>query len=449
LRPAFREGRGAINCMCQKRIKTNTKFILSIFVFIFIFFNAGSPAIATDSTSTNFISRDPIMSDFGGRATSTNFGQINAGGQTVTGISTSSNFILKSGFLYFGEFNPKSRHWRWYDDETSETPTQPLAAENVAPTDIELENLIKLRLSLREIGGDLAQNIKFKLQFSEFSDFSQGVFDVEEISNCSEFSVWCYGNGVDSDGALLSTLVLSGSAVNGTHNEFGSTTSTFNHPANAITEYEFTIKSQNPTANTIYFFRAFDTVHNKPVSLDANKQFPSLTTRGAALTFNIAGLPAGALTEGIVTDASSTATAVPFGDLALSAETEIAQRLTVTTNAALGYQIFAYQRQGLTGPTEISPVSSTNEVPDAWAIAPSATGAFGYHAGDDALSGGSSRFAPNNTYARLESIPKEIAANSHPVGNESNDIVFKVQITPEQEVGNYQAAIVYIIVPTF
>lgn len=408
-----------------------------------------SSVYATDSTSTNFISRDPIMSDFGGRSTSTNFGQINAGGQMVTGLSTSSNFILKSGFLYFGEFNPKSRHWRWYDDETSETPTQPLAAENVAPADLELGNLIKLRLSIREIGGDSAQNIKFKLQFSEFSDFSQGVSDVEEIGNCGEFVLWCYGNGVDSDGALVSTLVLSDSMVKGTHNESGSTTSTFNHPANVITEYEFTIKSQNPTANTIYFFRAFDVTRNKPVLLEPNKAFPSLTTRGAALTFNIAGLPAGAATEGVVTDASSTATAVPFGDLALGAETEVAQRLTVTTNAAFGYQIFAYGRQGFIGPAEISPVVATNDTPDAWAVPPSAAGAFGYHAGDDALSGGSSRFAPDNTYAQMESVPKEIAANSHPVGNESNDIVFKVQITPEQETGDYQTDIVYIIVPTF
>lgn len=435
--------------MSQKKIKTKTKFITAIFVFVFIFFNARLPAIATDSTSTNFISRDPIMSDFGGRSTSTNFGQINAGGQTATGISTSSNFILKSGFLYFGEFNPKSRHWRWYDDETSETPVQPLATENVAPADIELGNMIKLRLSMREIGGDLGKNIKFKLQFSEFSDFSQGVFDVIEIGSCGEFSSWCYGNGVDSDGALVSTLVLSDSAVKGTHNESGSATSTFNHSANAITEYEFTIKSQNPTANTIYFFRAFDVNRNKPVLLEPNKAFPSLSTRGAALTFNITGLPAGMLTEGVVTDASSTATAVPFGDLALGAETELAQRLTVMTNAAFGYQIFAFQRQGLIGPAEIFPVVATNEAPDAWAVPPSAAGAFGYHAGDDALSGGSSRFAPNNSYAQMEPIPKEIAANSHPVGNESNDIIFKVQITPEQETGNYQTAIVYIIVPTF
>ena len=404
---------------------------------------------ATDFSSANFISRDPVFSDFGGRSTSTNFGQINAGGQTVSGISSSTSFILKSGFLYFGEFNPKSRHWRWYDDETSETPTQPLAAENVAPADLELGNTIKLRLSVRELGGELALNIKFKLQFSEFSDFSQGVFDVIESGSCGEFSAWCYGNGVDSDGALLSTIILSDSVVKGTHNESGSATSTFNHPANTITEYEFTIKSQNSTANTIYFFRAFDVIHNRPVTLEPSKQFPSLSTRGAALTFNIIGLPAGILTEGIVTDASSTATGVSFGDLTLSAETELAQRLTVTTNAAFGYQIFAYQRQGLIGPTEIFPVAAINEAPEAWAIASGAAGAFGYHAGDDALSGGSPRFAPNNTYARMEPAPKEIAANSHPVGNESNDIVFKLQITPEQETGDYQTAVVYIIVPTF
>lgn len=435
--------------MRQKRTKTKTKFFAAIFVFIFVLFSIRLSALATDSTSTNFISRDPVMNDFGGRATSTNFEQISAGGQTASGISTSTNFVLKSGFLYFGEFNPKSRNWRWYDDETNETPTQPLAAENVAPADIDIGNTIKLRLSMRETGGESGRNAKFKLQFSEFSDFSQGVYDVTEIGGCASSSTWCYGNGVDSDGALLSAPLLSDSVIKGTHNESGLTTSTFNHPANIITEYEFTIKAQNPTANTIYFFRAFDAVHNKQVPPELNKTPPSLTVRGAALTFNIAGLPAGTPTEGIVTDASSAATVVPFGDLILGAETTLAQRFTVTTNALFGYQIFAYQRQGLTGPAEIVPVLATNEAPDAWSIPPSAAGAFGYHAGDDALSGGSPRFAPDNTYAKLESVPKEIAANSHPVGNESNDIVFKVQVTSEQEAGNYQAAIVYIIVPTF
>ena len=126
-----------------------------------------------------------------------------------------------------------------------------------------------------------------------------------------------------------------------------------------------------------------------------------------------------------------------------------AQRLFVTTNAAHGYQVFIFQDQGLSGPAEIASVLGTNESPSAWAIPPGATGAYGYHAGDDVLAGGSPRFAPDNTYAKFETEAKEVAYSSGPAGNRLTDIVFKLQITNQQEAGSYNNAIAYIIVPKF
>lgn len=414
---------------------------------------------ATDFSSANFVSRDPVMSDFGGRATSTNFEQVNAGGQIAIGESTSTSFIIRSGFLYFEEkiFTPKSQNWRWYDDENDETPTFSLAAENVAPANMADQNIVKLRFTIKDTANATSTNTKFKLQFSEYSDFSQGTNDVVEIGNCLGNSLWCYAAGAGADNTVITTRVLSDSAACaggvgdgcGTHNTSGTSTSALVAKSATAMEYEFTIRQSGAQANMTFFFRAFDTVQNKPVPVNIGKTYPSLSTAGANLTLSVEGLPALTSTQGVVTAVSTTPAGIPFGNLSFDAEVAAAQRLTVTTNATQGYQIFILQRQGLLGPGEIAPVEAINEAPAAWAIPGGVSGAFGYHSGDATLAGGSTRFAPYNTYAKLETMPKEVAYSSVPVTNEITDIIFKTQITNQQEAGAYDSAVAYIIVPTF
>jgi hypothetical protein len=142
---------------------------------------------------------------------------------------------------------------------------------------------------------------------------------------------------------------------------------------------------------------------------------------------------------------------VPFGAVTVSSETEAAQRLSVTTNAAAGYQIFVRQTQGLlgSGTAEIVPVDAANASPAAWAIPASARGAYGYHTTDSTLAGGSSRFAANNTYAKFETVSKEIANSDIPVTDETTDLVYKTQITNQQDAGAYDSSVMYIIVAVF
>ena len=118
-----------------KQKQNYAKIISCAFVFVVALIGSSFVPVvfAEDATSTNFILRDPIESIFGGNSTSTNFEQFNAGGQLFTGESTSTSFILRSGFLYFGTFTPRSQNWQWFDDETNETPSTSLAAENTAP----------------------------------------------------------------------------------------------------------------------------------------------------------------------------------------------------------------------------------------------------------------------------------------------------------------------------
>lgn len=69
--------------------------------FIFLGRLIAPYAYAVDYTSDNFILRDPVISDGGGRSTSDNFEHFSVIGQTVSSQNTSSNFIQRVGFLFF------------------------------------------------------------------------------------------------------------------------------------------------------------------------------------------------------------------------------------------------------------------------------------------------------------------------------------------------------------
>ncbi len=358
-------------------------------------------------------------------------------------------------------FRPKSQNWRWYDDEANETPTAALAAENVAPANIEEGNFIKLRFSIKETANIAGTNVKFKLQFSTFSDFSSGVFTVDATSTCSGGSSWCYADGAGAENATVTTKTLSdadacaASIGNGcgTHNEASSTASTFTQVALAATEYEFTIKASGASPNTVYYFRAYDVVNDVPAPPNTGETYPSLTTKGGSLTFTVGGLSSGTATEGVTTDITTTPTSIPFGTLSFGAELEGAQRLTTTTDASNGYQIFLRQESGFlaNNGAEILGVTGTNAAPSAWATGcpGSAAGCYGYHSGDDTLAGGSSRFLTNDTYAKVEDASKEIAFSSVGVTDEAIDIVYKTQITNQQAAGTYDSTLMYIVVPVF
>ena len=59
------------------------------------------PARAADMTSSNFIIRDPIVGTGGGYGSSTSFNLFSSGNMTLSGISASTNFITRDGFLYY------------------------------------------------------------------------------------------------------------------------------------------------------------------------------------------------------------------------------------------------------------------------------------------------------------------------------------------------------------
>ena len=81
--------------------KKKHNILISLLVVLFFLIASLSSVFADDFSSENFKVRNPIIDIFGGSSTSTSFQQLNAGGQTIIGESTSTNFILRSGFLYY------------------------------------------------------------------------------------------------------------------------------------------------------------------------------------------------------------------------------------------------------------------------------------------------------------------------------------------------------------
>lgn len=74
-------------------------FVIVLFLFVATFF--APVASGTDYNSSNFIIRDPVVTIHGGRSVATDLQLFDSSGGIVSGQSSSANFILRSGFLYF------------------------------------------------------------------------------------------------------------------------------------------------------------------------------------------------------------------------------------------------------------------------------------------------------------------------------------------------------------
>lgn len=358
-------------------------------------------------------------------------------------------------------YGAESKKWRWYDDSQNETPTVPLAGETVTPIDVTYNNSIALRLTLKESNGALGTNVKFKLQFSESPTFDT-VTDVSGTSTCADnTSLWCYAAGGGVDNAVITTALLSdadacvaGSGRGcGIHNASGTSPSTYNQPATSSAEFSFSIRHAGARVNRTYYFRAYDVINSVAILTAAGASYPSLTTFGSSLTFAVSGVATSTVVEGVTTDVATTPTSIPFGSFTGSSTKNAAYQFNVTTDSTEGYQVFVYQSQGLISNKGgvITPVTASNTSPGGWATvcATSATGCFGYHAGDDTLAGGSARFAPDDTYAALSTSPAEIAQSSIPVTNDVVTVIYRITTRGLQEAGAYTTNLTYIVVPIF
>lgn len=430
---------------------------------IWVLLLVASIVMADELTGTTFSIQNSTINAFGGSGTSTTFLSEMAESEIETNHASSTNFILLMGPLHFGMAEFVTQNWRWYDDEENETPTSALAGENVAPIDINQEDVIALRIAVAEIAGMDRAAAKLRVQFSTTSDFAYGGYDLAESTECTAESVFCYADGAAADNARITTKLLSdvdacSGSVGvgcGTHNESATSSATETHEASAIAEYQFTIRQSGAAQNTVYFFRLVDGASSSTIPLNTGESYPSLVSGGSSLNFSIGGLVSGVVTEGVTTDITTTPTGIAFGTLSENVATEGAQRMTVSTNGTQGYRIYLFQRQDFLSETSsrIDPVTGTNVAPSAWTTgcAVEASGCFGYHSGDDVLDAesGATRFAANDTYAEATSTPYTIAFHDAPVSNQQTDVIYRIETRSDQDDGDYSTSLVYVVAPVF
>ena len=357
-------------------------------------------------------------------------------------------------------YNPVMQNWRWYSDYLTPTPISALAPENTAPSNIANQTPLSLRLAVGETRNATGTDIRFRLQFSEDVTFRTPQ-EVVASSSCTANSLWCYVDGGLLDHAPIASSTLTDAAVCsggvgvGCGRQVASGNYLAGHIHNALTtqEHSLTIRHAGARTKVVYFFRLYDTANDEPVLLGSGESYPSLVTEGPTLSLGVAGLPAGTTTAGIVTDAVTTPEGITFGSLLINTDYEAAHRLSAVTNATEGYQVLLYARQQLmnsSGET-ITPITATNAAPVAWLTgcpAGTSTSCVAYHTTDGTLFGGSTRFAPNDSYAGLSTAPQEIMYSSLPATN-THDVVYRVRVGTLQPFGDYESEIVYLIVPVY
>lgn len=197
-----------------------------------------------------------------------------------------------------------------------------------------------------------------------------------------------------------------------------------------------------------------------------------LVTASVATVFDfvVSGFPSatGVNVNGTSTTGTSSATALPFGQLSAGIIETLAQRLNVTTNAKNGFVVTVFQSDDFnstTGADIDSFFDNTYEnTPSDWA-APSAGpsdenewGHWGLTSSDDINASefqGCAAFATEGCWVAASTTPRQVfAATSSADGLTANvgstTVGYQVQITSLQEAADdYQTTLTYIATPTF
>lgn len=186
------------------------------------------------------------------------------------------------------------------------------------------------------------------------------------------------------------------------------------------------------------------------------------------INFSVAALGAGSTACGNALDVASTATTVPFGSVAISSFTDLAQNLTVSTNASGGYVVTALEDNqmrivGATAPeipdTPGDTATASHTVTDEWVS--TSTKGFGYSI--ENVDAASAAFEYTDSTAGCDGVycAKQFADNagseahqtlfssSTVADNENAYVCYRIIVGATQEAGDYWNAITYRATATF
>jgi hypothetical protein len=184
-------------------------------------------------------------------------------------------------------------------------------------------------------------------------------------------------------------------------------------------------------------------------------------------TFTVNGVGSGVDVNGVhSTGGVTTATEIPFGELAAGTASTAAQGLVVSTNASNGFVVTVAVDQQLTSSNGADIDGFVNgsftTTPTAWA-APSATpgqeneaGHWGISSSDTTLTGGlSDLYSGGVNYVSASTSPIEVFRHNGPIagvgaGTGTTTVIYRAQISALQEAADdYTATLTYVATPVF
>jgi len=185
-------------------------------------------------------------------------------------------------------------------------------------------------------------------------------------------------------------------------------------------------------------------------------------TVAPTLTFQISGRASGTTNCGQTAAASTTYNSAPFGTISTSSFTDIAQMLTVSTNAAGGYVVTASESglltaYNVTGTPTIANTTCdsgtcTSTSPYEWNIVTNR--GFGYSLQDvngscvdDTLEW---NYSSRTFNARpFDTVGQTIMSKTSPVDSDQAYVCYRIVVSGTQAAGDYENYIIYIATATF
>jgi hypothetical protein len=388
-------------------------------------------------------------------------------GDTITYTSSSNTYTVKEVI-----------------DEDEFSITAGLAA---ADTDADDEFIIKrtaqhtISFTTANAIANGAIKVRIKADASDFND-GQPDDDGWDFNSISNGDVSCPGDTDEYDFVTGTATVSGGTGCSAGYHCFECR---YSGSGNTATVLTMTIgdstKLINPSPASGHSEGTADTYSVIIENLDGDDAVIDNTTVKVALiesvrvtatvdpiiSFSIASLGAGASACGSALDVSTTATTVPFGALAIDSFKNLAQNLTVSTNAIGGYTVTAIQDDQLSiggeGVVEIpdtvcgaTPCSHTSE--QNWAS--TNYKGFGYSLENvDANSiefewddgGGTFTARQFAAYADGggETTPVAIFSSSTVADSENVYVCYRAVVSATQQAGDYENAITYRATATF
>src|SRR3989339_287080 len=147
--------------------------------------------------------------------------------------------------------------WRWYVNIDNKQPTTALAAENTAISNINIGDILRVRMNIGVTQEDMPASTQvFKLQYGKGSDCT-AISSWLDVGAVGGSAPWIgYNNPDPIDSATLTTTLLQYSTVAQTYEESNPTASNPNTVINGgFGEWDWTLYNNGASSTAIYCFR--------------------------------------------------------------------------------------------------------------------------------------------------------------------------------------------------